>query len=93
MYETPSGRLARVRSSATSYQQAREKGRERMTPSIKRDERTWLVAIHSDACALKTEHGITECCDLLDESNDACTLENCPRKLAIGGYRLEEVHE
>jgi hypothetical protein len=63
-----------------------------MTPPIKRDERTWLVAIHSDACALVIERRVTECCSLLDEPNDACTLENCPRKLMAGGYRLEEVY-
>jgi len=63
-----------------------------MTPPIKRDERTWLVAIHSDACDLKREHGITECCEILAEPNNACTLENCPRKLKVGNYLLEEVH-
>ena len=64
-----------------------------MTPPIQRDERIWLVAIHSDACDLKCEHGITECCNLLSEPNDACTMENCPRKLMVGKRMLDEVDD
>ncbi len=62
-----------------------------MTPEIKKDERIWLVAIHSDACDLKCKTGIVECCNLLDAPNNACTMENCPRKLMVGRNQLEEI--
>jgi hypothetical protein len=62
-----------------------------MTPPIQRDERLWLIAVHSDACEFVHECGIVESCKLLKEPNDACTLENCPRKLMVGMHLLEQV--
>jgi hypothetical protein len=62
-----------------------------MIPPIQRDERLWLIAVHSDACEFVHECGIVECCKLLAEPNDKCTLENCPRKLMVGTSLLDEV--
>lgn len=67
-----------------------------MVPPIERDPRVWLIALHSDACPFTREHGITECCELLQfpgKGDDRCTLENCPRKITIGQKLIDEVRD